>query len=227
MNVSFNIFLYFYICVTYFGRDRFPNIKPQSMKIKNLYYIAILALVLTSFTVLKNDTLKDYLAIGNKIEFNIESYSLKWSANPSPNYYKQEYLRAGDQFPNYQKMIIVEAIKGNLTATQASNAKIAELENWKKSNPIVQYEKLEIKDKNEIIVDFIVSDGKSIYEWNVYHYQEQKNETGNYLVLFCYSYRGYASKKEDANNFLNFVKKTKTETIAKIKKKEVPKIKPK
>lgn len=201
------------------------SVKRLKMKIKTI--IGILVFVLTSFTVLKNEAVKDYLSIGSKIEFNAENYSLKWSANPSSNYYKQEYLRAGDQFPNYQKMIIVEAIKGNLTALQASNAKIAELENWKKSNPIVQYEKLESKDNKEITVDFIVSDGKNIYEWNVYRYQEQKNETGNYLVLFCYSYRGYASKKEDAANFMNFVKKTKTETIAKIRKTDIPKVKAK
>ena len=49
--------------------------------------------------------------------------------------------------------------------------------------------------------------GNSIYEWNVYRYQEQKNETGNYLVLYSYSYRNYVSEKVGINNFLDFVNK--------------------
>ena len=197
------------------------------MKIKNPRYllIAILAFLLTSFTILQKEAVKDYLSIGNKIAFNAETYSLRWSANPSPNYYKQEYLRTEDKFPNYQKMIIVEAIKGNLTVVQASNAKIQELENWKKRNPIVRYEKFENKEKNEITIDFVLSDGKSIYEWNVYRYQEQKNATENYLVLYCYSYRSYISEKLNEKTFLDFVNKTRTEIISKIRKSEIPKVK--
>lgn len=195
------------------------------MKNKHYLLIGILAFILTSLTTFGQENVKDYLSIGNKMAFNAENYGLKWSSNPSSNYYKQEYLRAEDVFPNYQKMIIVEAIKGNLTVAQASNAKINELENWKKRNPIVRYEKFENKDKNEITIDFIVTDGKSIYEWNVYRYQEQKNPSGNYLVLYCYSYRNYISEKVSVNNFLDFVTTNRTETINKVRKIEIPKVK--
>lgn len=195
------------------------------MKNKDYLLIAISAFILTSFSVLGQENVKDYLSIGTKIAFDAENYNLKWSSNPSLNYYKQEYLRADDAFPNYQKMLIVETIKGNLTVAQASNAKINELENWKKSNPMVKYEKFENKDKNEVTIDFIVSDGKSIYEWNVYRYQEQKNQSGNYLVLYCYSYRNYISEKVTVNNFLDFVTKTRTETITKVRNIEIPKVK--
>jgi hypothetical protein len=195
------------------------------MKNKHYLLITILGFILTSFSVLGQENVKDYLSIGNKIAFNAESYNLKWSSNPSPNYYKQEYLRAEDVFPNYHKMIIIETIKGNLTVAQASNAKINELENWKKSNPMVRYEKFENKDKNEITIDFIVSDGQSIYEWNVYRYQEQKSAAGNYLVLYCYSFRNYASEKAGVDKFLYFVTTTRTETIDKIRKIEIPKVK--
>lgn len=192
---------------------------------KNKYVlIGILGFILTSFTVLKQENVKDYLSIGNKIAFNAESYNLKWSSNPSPNYYKQEYLRAEDVFPNYQKMLIVEAIKGNLTVAQASDAKINELENWKKRNPMVRYEKFENKDKNEVTIEFVLSDGKNIYEWNVYRYQEQKNPSGNYLVLYCYSYRNYISEKVTVTNFLDFVTKNRMETINKVRKIEIPKV---
>jgi len=197
------------------------------MKNKKHQYllIGIVGFILTSFTVLRQENVKDYLSIGNKTAFNAENYNLKWSSNPSPNYYKQEYLRAEDVFPNYQKMLIVEAIKGNLTVAQAAGAKINELENWKKRNPMVKYEKFENKDQNEVTIDFILSDGKSIYEWNVYRYQEQKNQSGNYLVLYCYSYRNYISEKVTVNNFLDFVTKTRIETINKVGNIEIPKVK--
>ena len=122
-------------------------------------------------------------------------------------------------------MLIIETIKGNLTADQVSTMKINELENWKKTNPIITYEKFENKENNEVTIDFIVSDGQSIYEWNVYRYQEQKNETGNYLVLYCYSYRNYISEKVSAKNFLDFVSKNRMETISKVRKTEIPKVK--
>ncbi len=201
--------------------------QPPKKKMKNKHYllIAILGLILSSFSVLKNENVTDYLSVGNTITFNAENYNLKWSSNPSPNYYKQEYLRKEDVFPNYQKMLIVEAIKGNLTVAQAAGAKINELENWKKRNPIVRYEKFENKDKNEITIDFILSDGQSIYEWNVYRYQEQKSAAGNYLVLYSYSYRNYATEKAGVDKFLYYVTTTRTETINKVGKIEIPKVK--
>ncbi|NDP27087.1 MAG: hypothetical protein GZ087_06645 [Flavobacterium sp.] len=189
------------------------------------FLIGIAAFILTTFTGFGQEKAKDYLSAGEKIAFNAENYNLKWSSNPSANYYKQEYLRTADVFPNYQKMIILEIIKGNLTASQAAGGKINELENWKKSNPMVRYEKFENKDKNEITLDFVVSDGKSIYEWNVYRYQEQKNPSGNYLVLYCYSYRNYISEKVSVNQFLDFVTKTRMETINTIRRTAIPKVK--
>jgi len=195
------------------------------MKNKHNLLIGIFAFIATTFTAFGQVQVKDYLSVGEKIAFNAENYNLKWSSNPSANYYKQEYLRPADVFPNYQKMIIVESIKGNLTVAQVSNMKINELENWKKGNPMVRYEKFENKDKNEVIIDFIVSDGKSIYEWNVYRYQEQKNPSGNYLVLYCYSFRNYISEKVSVTNFVDFVTKNRVETIDKIRKTAIPNVK--
>jgi len=190
----------------------------------NYFIIGILAFILTSFTVIRNENIKDYLSIGENLNFNTENYKLKWSSNPSSNYYKQEYLRKDDNLPKYEKMVVIEAIKGKITVKQASNIKINELKNWEKRNPIIKYQKFENKDKNEIIIDFILSDRKSIYEWNVYRYQEQKNKTGNYMVLYSYSYRNYISQKKDVNKFLDFIKETRIHIINKVGKVEIPKV---
>ncbi len=197
------------------------------MKNKKNYnlLIGILGLMLSSFAALGQENIKDYLSIGNQKVFNTENYNLKWSSNPSVNYYKQEYLRKEDAFPNYEKMLIVETIKGYLTADQVATMKINELENWKKANPMVTYEKFDNKDNNEVIIDFVLSDGQSIYEWNVYRYQEQKSQSGNYLVLYCYSYRNYISEKVSVKNFLDFVSKNRIEIIDKVRKTEIPKVK--
>ncbi len=169
----------------------------------------------------------DYLSVGNTIQFNQEDFYLQWSSHPTNEYYKQEYLRKEDKLPNYEKMIIIEAVKGNISVNQAVKSKMNELENWKKQNPIVNYQKVENKKKNEVILDFLVSDGKSIYEWNVYRYQKQKNKNKEYLVLYAYSYRNYVSNKDELLKFLADVKHIRVNLVNKISKITLPKVNPK
>lgn len=192
--------------------------------IYRLFTIGFLSLLSISTTKAQSEP-TEYLSVGNKIEFNGENFELKWSSHPSNEYYKQEYLRKDDKLPRYEKMIMVEAVKGNIPAKNVVAGKINELENRKIRNPVVNYEKFENKEKNEIILDFVLSDGKSVYEWNIYRYQNQNNESGNYLVLYSYSYRNYISNEKEKIKFLSEIKKLKKELIKKVEEIKLPDVK--
>ncbi|TXD85482.1 hypothetical protein ESY86_02425 [Subsaximicrobium wynnwilliamsii] len=192
--------------------------------IYRLFTIGFLSLLFISTTKAQSEP-TEYLSVGNKIEFNGENFELKWSSHPSNEYYKQEYLRKDDKLPRHEKMIMVEAVKGNIPAKNVVAGKINELENRKKRNPVVNYEKFENKENNEIILDFVLSDGKSVYEWNIYRYQNQNNESGNYLVLYSYSYRNYISNDKEKIKFLSEIKKLKEELIKKVEEIKLPDVK--
>jgi hypothetical protein len=195
---------------------------------KSIWLIGFIGLILTSFTVINVDKVIDFLSIGEQIEFDGEKYNLKWSSNPSTNYYKQEYLRESDNnLNNYHKMMIIEAIKGDLTVDQAAGVKIQELENWKKKNPVVNYLKFDNKDTKETMIDFVVSDGAYIYEWNLYRYQQQKNKKDKYMVLYAYSYRDSLNDNNDLKEFFGHIKENRINMINKIGKLDLPKVKTK
>ncbi|WP_434353081.1 hypothetical protein VH441_07740 [Psychrobacter sp. HD31] len=190
---------------------------------KNIYIFFAVSFLSVLFitTANANSEPTEYLSIGKEIEFNGEVYELKWSSHPSKEYYKQEYLRKNDSLPEYEKMLMVEAIKGDFPAIYVANGKINELEGWKSINPIVSYEKFEYG--KEIVLEFILSSG-NIYEWNIYRYRNEKNESGNYLVLYAYSYRNYVSNEEEKNTFLNTIVTTKANLVKKVGNIELPNI---
>jgi len=71
-------------------------------------------------------------------------------------------------------MIIIESLIGDLTVEDAAKFKISELELLKKTNPVVNYN---IYDNgNEKIIDFVISDGAYIFEWNLYRYKYEKSK---------------------------------------------------
>jgi hypothetical protein len=191
--------------------------------IYKLFTIGFLSLLFIS-TVKAQSEPTEYLSVGKKIEFNGENFELKWSSHPSNEYYKQEYLRKDDKLPKYEKMLMVEAVKGNIPAINVATGKINELESQKRRNPIVNYEKFENKEKNEIILEFVLSDGNSIYEWNIYRYKNEKNKSGNYLVLYSYSYRNYILNEKEKIKFFNEIKKMKQDLVKKVGEIELPNV---
>ena len=188
--------------------------------IKRFFTIAFFSLLFISTANAQSEP-TEYLSVGKKIEFNGEDYELKWSSHPSNEYYKQEYLRENDKLPKYEKMLMVEAVKGDIPAINVANGKINELENWKKSNPSVSYEKFE--NGKEIILEFVLSSG-NIYEWNIYRYKNEENKSGNYLVLYSYSYRNYISNEKEKDEFLNTIKTKKTDLMKRVSEIELPKV---
>ncbi|WP_418263351.1 hypothetical protein [Flavobacterium faecale] len=189
--------------------------------------IALLSLVFCSLTLLsfQIDTIIDYLSTGSVLQFENKNYQLAWSSHPNDTYYKQEYLRASDnKFETYQKMLMVEAIKSEISIEQVSNMKLNELNNLKKTNPMVQFKVEKSLNKDEKVISFMLSGGKNILEWNMYRYQQQQNDKGTYLVLYAYSYRNYFNTKEDILKFLEYVQTNNSKMTDLINGIRIPKI---
>src|SRR5689334_2330521 len=85
------------------------------------------SMLLISFISMTPTDVIDYLSAGKQLNFNGAKYDLKWSSHPSDNYYKQEYLKQGEELPSYHNMILEEAVQGNLKVSDAINAKASEL----------------------------------------------------------------------------------------------------
>ena len=186
-----------------------------------LFYLLILVLITTSFTADSTDP-KDYLNVGTAINFNQTDYSLVWSSNPTENYFKQEYLPEGATLGKHNDMFLVEVVKGKLTVDQAVTSKIQDLDTLKKANPVVKYNVYE-KGKDKII-DFVLSDGAYIFEWNLYRYMNQKSKKGDYLVLYAYSYRDSLNTNADLKPFFGRIKNNRDALINKLGQLKLPKV---
>jgi len=189
---------------------------------KKFITITLISIAFLSFAIINSD----YLSIGNNLNFDNENYALKWSSNPTNNYYKQEYLRSADKLSKFNKMILVEAIEGNLTCSDAVKAKVGELEKRKKWDFVANYQVYENKNKpTEAIVDFVVSDTMTTYEWNLYRYQLQKdNNNKTYMVLFAYCYRDSLNDNNDLKKFFDYIKSNRNKMINKLTEYNIPKI---
>ncbi|MCW2121056.1 hypothetical protein [Flavobacterium sp. 7A] len=187
-----------------------------------LLSVAICTFSLFSFQI---NPVTDFLSTGSVLKFEDQNFNLAWSSHPNDTYYKQEYLRASDnKFETYQKMLIVEAVKSNITVEQASNMKLTELTNLKKSNPLVQFKTEKGAKDDEKVISFMISGGHNILEWNLYRYQKQTTNNENFLVLYAYSYRNYFTNKEEIVKFLEYVKSNNTKITSLINAVSIPKI---
>ena len=169
---------------------------------------------------------KDYFNVPN-IKFNKGAFHLAWSSHPTDIYYKHEYLLPGDTFPKFKTMLLLEALTG-LKMKDVVGIKIAELKNFKKTNPVVNYELLDNSKKGEYMLDFLMSensaDGKYVLmvERNVYRYKTIKDKDGKkWVVLFGISMRYYG---DEGDKFFATLKATRDEMLNIIGVFDIPEI---
>lgn len=190
-------------------------------------------LVVTSFLlflsiVVHSQNVENYLEIEKTIKFDNQNYNLVWSSHPNEFYYKQEYLTKEQTLDKFKSMVTIDFLKGDFKVKDLVNQKIQELENAKKSNPIINYTVLE-KD-GETIIDFLMStsskDGKKllVVERNIYRYTNIETEKTKGLLLFSVSERAY---ENEMGEFFNKLKKDKNSLIIKVGNVEIPKVNPK
>lgn len=169
-------------------------------------------------------TTKNYFGNTDTLTFNESKYSLAWSSNPSQGYYKQEYLLDSTTIEEYNEMFLVEALKGKISPEVAAELKVNELKELKKNNPVINWNVYE--KKNERIIDFVITDGATQYEWNLYRYSVLKNTDGQkYLVLYAYSYKDTLYTNEDLKPFFNRIMENRNLLISKLGAFKLPELK--
>lgn len=142
---------------------------------------------------LSAQSVTEYFTVGNQIKYCGTTFNLAWSAHPQENYYVQEYLPQGESLEHYNQMFTVSVIFWDRTPMEAVQAKIAELDQRKKTDPITNY--MVAENNGEYILEFIVSDSSNgkmnTVEVDVHHYKQMTINDKKATVLCFYSSRAY------------------------------------
>ncbi|MDR6804453.1 hypothetical protein J2Y45_001721 [Dyadobacter sp. BE34] len=168
----------------------------------------------------------NYMGIPGPIVFQKKSYPLKWSSHPDASLYKQEYLVAGDDFPNYKSMITIDFVVATASVDDAVRTKLRELDQLKKTLN-VNYEVIGNAATGEKIIDCLLGqtaadDSKSIYEYDVYRFKAITAKSGQKgILLYALSNRAYG---KDIQPFLTRLKTERKTLIAEVAKTSVPEI---
>ena len=107
---------------------------------KKIVTSLLVVAALGSSTVLNGQpkkTVIDYLGLPGPVVFDNKTYQLAWTSHPTNNYYKQEYIAAGDKLDRFNTMIMVELLTGDIKVKDAAAAKMEELKKLKVSNPMI------------------------------------------------------------------------------------------
>jgi len=133
------------------------------------------------------------------LNFSGTTYHLAAQSAPTPEYRKYEYLPAGQSFPHYQNMLLLERFATELAVAEVVNQQLALLNQRKQTDLVVQHHLIRNESSGEFLLDFILSgqteDGTAIVEWNAYRYSPYQDAEGSQGVqLYAYSARGYGDE---------------------------------
>jgi len=159
----------------------------------------------------------DYLGVPGPIKYEGIEYNLAWSASSEKTYFKQEYLPGNSQPDKFSQMILIEALITNYTLEDIIRIKLTELEKRKKDDPVVNYKLLNKPDKNEYLLDFLVSEGKdhlTMVEWNAYRYEVFKDSAGHRGVMIFGVVRRETENITGFLNSLGELRKQQIKTLA-------------
>lgn len=190
-----------------------------------MFFTAIAALSVLNAESQNNKSVQDFLSVPGPVQFNNSSYLLSWTAHPSPDFYKQEYITMGANADSYKSMLMLDAVTGNKDIKDVLAAKVEELKKMKATNPIVQYEVIKNPATGEYMLDFILSanrpDGSiSVIERNVYRYSSTTSKDGlKIILLFGISSRAYG---KEATLFLSALKTNRKDLVNKVTNYKLP-----
>lgn len=163
----------------------------------------------------------DRLGVPGPIAFDGADYALAWSSNPSPGYFKQEYVPAGQTVEEYRSMVLVEAAAG-IDVRTALAAQVQMLEQRKASDPLVNMDVIMNEQTGEAILDFIISaadqQGEYIAEWNAYRYAPLADGRG--AMLLAVSYRAYGN--DEVRAFLGELREVRGQRINLVAQQALP-----
>jgi hypothetical protein len=166
----------------------------------------------------------DRLGIPGPLAFDGTSYALAWSSHPSPAYYKQEYLPAGQSSANYTSMLIVELVDSGASVASAVQAQTRMLTARKATDPLVNFSLIQNQRIGDALLDFVMGGSTQrtpIAEWNAYRYAPYRGpnrQSG--VMLFAISRRAYGDS--DIKSFLSGLKQARLAVIDKLARTQLP-----
>ena len=189
------------------------------MRSARFFYSLVTALLFTMVTNAQTNVKPvDKLGVKGPLSFDNTVYNLSWTSNPTPNYFKQEYLPKVEDEAKFKSMLMVEVATGAINLKDVVEGKVAELKSLGTTNPFISYETSYNAEKDEYLLDFVITqnsaDNKSaiIAERNVYRYKNLPSKKG--IMLFAVSKRSYGA---DTKNFLATVKSGRNVLVDKVK----------
>ncbi|MFD2934873.1 hypothetical protein [Spirosoma flavum] len=196
---------------------------------KNPLFIALLALLSLPGQIYgqMGKTVINFMEIQGPISVQKNAYQLAWSAHPDASLYKQEYLAVGDNFPNYKSMVTVDFAVTGSTVDQAVETKVRELENLKRTNPIVNYEVISNPATGEKIIDCLIGTNATdvqtnLIERDIFRFKQVKAKSGQRgILLFAVSVRKYGN---EVTPFLLKLKSDKAMLVNEVAKLSMPEI---
>lgn len=157
----------------------------------------VAAVVLAQGPAARAQEAKDYLAAPGPLSIGGVEHRLAWSSNPSPTYYKQEYVPAGETPERFESMALVELVTSGATPDSAAAAQVKMVTQRKKSDPVANVAVLRNAQKGELLVDFVLSattdKGEPVVEWSGYRYIAK----GSGVLLLGVSRRAYGPARLD------------------------------
>ena len=164
----------------------------------------------------------DFLGISS-ITLDGKAYKLKWSANTEHRTrIIEEYLLPNESVTRYNTKLTVEFIRSGKKMEDIVEAKLTDLDNEKQEGRVLNFNKLESADPDEMAIEFLVGNVLNgvthSIEWNVYRY---KLNAGG-VILFAMSKRAYEEK--NVNPFMQEVRENRLNWINSIINYKLPEI---
>lgn len=172
---------------------------------KRIHQVAVLLQLLTSSfnCFAQHDSLvTERINVFGPIQFQNKVYNLSHTSytadSATYSTYKQGYLAAGDAPDTFRNMIIIDVFTGTFNLEDIANAKVDELRELQKTNPVVNYQSFTNRKTGEFMLDFIITenspDGQYIdmAERSIYRYVTVTAKSGQQCgVLFGVITRSY------------------------------------
>ena len=157
-----------------------------------------------------------YFVTDNPISFDNSKFYLGWSSHPAPHYYLQEYFVEGESPDSFTRMFSINLIEANITAEEAAQIKVAELDKRKASDKFCNY--MIFHKDNEYILDFLVSDAKgndypTIIERDIHYYKKVTINQKSYIQLSFFTQRASGDKMVP---FINSIPDNREEKITEL-----------